>query len=67
MSKMKKTVKPEHGSAARIGTPREAAPAARPRVEIDLIPGDGWYVVVNGHPVARHETQEDAEACARNW
>lgn len=64
---MKKTPKREYGRADRRGTPQEAAPAARPRVEIEPIAGDGWYVVVAGQPVGRFDCREDAERCARDW
>ena len=34
---------------------------------VELGNGQGWYVLVNGKPVARYEDRGDAEACARNW
>ena len=39
----------------------------KPGVELEDIGHGNWYVVVDGKPVARYESQEDAEACARGW
>lgn len=39
----------------------------KPGVELEPIGPGHWYVVVNGKPVARYESREDAELCARNW
>ena len=58
----------------RITAPKPAAEGLqpgrvpiKPGVELEDLGTGSWYVVVNGRPVARYESREDAETCARNW
>jgi len=39
----------------------------KPGVELEDIGQGNWYVVVDGRPIARYESREDAEQLARNW
>jgi hypothetical protein len=56
------TITPEE-LFARILAPKPAAPKAA----VQHTAREGWYVVVDGKPVARYECKEDAEHCTRNW